>query len=184
MTSPAEPRAIPDGADVSADTPPVPELRLDTADALAALAELPTFPVEGRPGHFEHLLGVAPAALEAGALVVYAPSPPGWPAPLRVRLYRWNGSAWYFGRWQGRGEWYANCHVPAAVPWDGRRTVNVYLGRWRAPGVRSRAVNARHDTPPPLSPAGVRRAVALVAVYVGRRGPELAYPGRALSAPP
>jgi hypothetical protein len=117
--------------------------------------------VEGRAGHAERLLPEAFAALEAGALVVWLPPPPGWPRRLRVRLYRYSGPAWYRGEWVGRGEWYVGFHVPASVPWSGRRTVNLYLGTWRAPGVRSRAANAR-TAPPPLSPEGVRRAVRLV----------------------
>lgn len=148
------------------ETPAPPELHVDELEARGLVK------VEGPPGRFEWLLPEAMDALRAGALVVYAPAPPGVDtgrhgreerAALRVRLFRWNGPAWYRGydgtvRWTGRGTWYATAYARRR----GRsRTVNVYLGKWRAPGVRSRAWNAKNN-PAPLSPEGVRRAVELV----------------------
>ena len=163
-------RTIPQPVE-SDDPPSPPELHVDELESRRLVQ------VEGRPGHFEWLLPEATAALEAGALVVYAPAPPGVDtgahgredrAALRVRVYRWNGPAWYRDyrgtvRWGGRGMWYATAYARGLG--SRSRTVNVYLGKWRAPGVRSRAWNAK-TSPPPLSPEGVRRAVELLTARI------------------
>ncbi len=158
MTFDPSPRAVPTEP-APRTSPTVPELHIDDLDGR------PLVKVEGLPGLYEWLLPEASAALEAGALVVWLPALPGWPRPLRVRLRRWNGPAWYGKEWQGRGEWYASAHVPAAVPCSGRRTINVSLGTWRPPGVQGRAANAK-TFPPPLSPEGVRRAAELVVARI------------------
>lgn len=152
------------------DAPPAPpELHVDELETRRLVQ------IEGRPGFYDWVLPEVEAALRAGALVVYAPAPPGVDtgqhgrderAALRVRLYRWNGPAWYRGRWTGLGEWYATAYARGHGSSGRNGTVNVYLGKWRAPGVRPKAWNAK-NTPAPLSPAGVRRAVELVEERIG-----------------
>ena len=154
----AAPRAIPVEP---ADLRNPPELDTATLDDAALVA------VEGVAGYREWLVPEAHAALEARALIVYAEAPPGLPTHLgerhggrlRIRLYRYSGSAWYGGKWCGRGEWYATAYVGATR--TRRGSVNVYLGKWRAPGVRVKSANGK-PTPAPLSPEGIRRAVTLV----------------------
>ena len=124
---------------------------------------------DGVGGATERVLPCAVEALRAGALVVVGPGLP--PGVGRVRVYRWNGPAWFrrhdgSEEWTGRGEWYASAYVPG---WpQGGGTVNVYLGKWRTPGSRARvSANAKRGTPGPLSARGVRRAVARIAAKVG-----------------
>lgn len=156
------------------DLPPDPDTEHDApappSVAFAELDSLPLVEASGVRGHTEAVLACVMEALRAGALVVTGP---GLPKGINaVRIYRYFGPAWYrradgTEMWCGRGQWYATSYVRGA---GSRGTVNVYLGKWRTPGSWARvSANAKTGTPAPLSPAGIRRAVARIAAKVEGR---------------